>query len=232
MNYKEDNLVLCTIKNVEATTVFVELEDKTRGSITFSEVSAGRIRNIREFVNAGEKVVCKILRVRPDHLELSLRRVTAKEREAVLEKHKKERTLRAIFIPLFGENTDQMLEKIAKDHDLADLLDKARENPSVLKEYVSKSQMETLQKILAEKKEKERETKKIVILKTNADAGLYDLQRIVETDKAEIRYLGSSRFSITVKDKEFKTANAKITALLEELKERAKKIGALFEIKE
>lgn len=232
MTYKEDDIILCTIKNIESTTVFVELDDKTKGSIALSEVSAGRIRNIREFVSAGKKVVCKVLRVRPDHLELSLRRVTAKEREAVLDKHKKERTFRAILIPIFAEKTDQTLEKIAKDHDLAELLDKARENPEVLEKYVSKTQMESLKKVLAEKREKERETKKIITIKTPSDAGLYDIQKILETDRAEVHYLGSSRFSVTVKDKEFKAANAKILLVLEEFKERAKKKGALFEIKE
>lgn len=232
MSYKEDDIVLCEVKNIEGTAVFVELDDQTKGSIAFSEVSAGRIRNIREFVTIGKKVVCKVLRVQKENLELSLRRVTAKEREAVLEKHKKERTLRAIFLPLFGEKTDQMLEKIAKDHDLAELLDKAKENASVLEKYVTKQQMETLHKVLAEKKEKEREIKKTVVLKTQEDTGLYDIQSVLTTDRAEVHYLGSSKFSISVKDKEFKSANLKLQNVLEEIKERAKKKHVLFEIKE
>lgn len=232
MSYKEDDLILCTIKSVENTTVFVELDDKTKGSITLSEVSAGRIRNIREFVSAGKKIVCKILRVRPDHLELSLRRVTAKEREAVLEKHKKERTLRAILIPIFGEKTDQTLETIAKDHDLAELLDKAREKPEVFEKYVTKTQMETLKKILSEKKEKEKEIKRTLTLKSQGERGLFDIQEVLETNKAEVHYLGSSKFTVIVKDKEFKTANTKMLSLLEEFKERAKKKHCTLEIKE
>lgn len=232
MSYKEDDIVLCEVKNIEGTAVFVELDDKTKGSIAFSEVSAGRIRNIREFVTIGKKVVCKILRVRTDHIELSLRRVTAKEREAVLEKHKKERTLRAILLPLFNEKTDEMLEKIAKDHDLAELLDKAKENASVLEKYVTKQQMETLKKVLAEKKEKEREIKKTIMLKTQEDAGLYDIQAVLATERAEVHYLGSSKFSINVKDKEFKSANLKLQTVLDEIKERAKKKHVFFEVKE
>ena len=96
MSYKEDDLVLVTVKKIEGTTVFVEFSDGAKGSIVFSEVSPGRIRNIREFVTEGKKVVCKILRVKPDHYELTLRRVTAKERALVLERHTKERTLIAL----------------------------------------------------------------------------------------------------------------------------------------
>ncbi len=231
MIYKEDDIVLATVKAIEGTTVFVELGD-AKGSITLSEVSAGRIRNIREFINVGKKIVCKVLRVKEDHLELSLRRVTAKEREAVLEKHTKERTFRAILIPIFGDKTDQTLEKMAKDHDLAELLDKARDNPAVLEKYVSKAQMETLAKILSEKREKDKEIKKTIVVKTQSDGGLYDIQSVLATDKADIRYLGSSKFSITVKEKEFKAANTKMNTLLEELKERAKKKHVLIDIKE
>ncbi len=231
MIYKEDDLVLATVKGIEGTTVFVELGD-AKGTITLSEVSAGRIRNIREFINVGKKIVCKVLRVKEDHLELSLRRVTAKEREAVLEKHTKERTFRAILLPIFGDNTDQTLEKMAKDHDLAELLDKARDNPTILEKYVSKTHMESLAKILSEKREKDKEIKKIITLKTHDDNGLEGIQEVLATDKADIRYLGSSKFSVTVKEKEFKAANTKMNALLEELKDRAKKKHVVLEIKE
>lgn len=231
MIYKEDDLVLATVKSIEGTTVFVDLEG-AKGSITLSEVSAGRIRNIREFINVGKKIVCKVLRIKGEHIELSLRRVTAKEREAVLEKYTKERTFRAILLPIFGDKTDQTLEKMGKDNDLADLLDKARENPEVLEKYVTKSQMETLAKILSEKREKEKEIKKTLTLKTQGNAGLYDIQSVLNIDKAEIRYLGSSKFSVSVKDKEFKTANTKLNSVIEEIKTRAKKKNMLLEIKE
>lgn len=231
MIYKEDDLVLATVKGIEGTTVFVELGD-AKGTITLSEVSAGRIRNIREFINVGKKIVCKVLRVKEDHLELSLRRVTAKEREAVLEKHTKERTFRAILVPIFGDKTDQTLEKMAKDHDLAELLDKARDNPAILEKYVTKTHMESLSKILSEKREKDKEIKKTIVVKTHDDNGLEGIQSVLTTDKAEIRYLGSSRFSVTVKDKEFKTANTKMNVLLEELKDRAKKKHVILEVKE
>ena len=90
---KEDDIILCIVKRIEGTTVFLDIEDNgnlIQGTMIFSEVSPGRIRNIREYVVPNKKVVCKILRIRDGHPELSLRRVTAKEREFILEIYKKE----------------------------------------------------------------------------------------------------------------------------------------------
>jgi translation initiation factor 2 subunit 1 len=74
----EDELVLCTVTAVHGNGVFAKLDeyDKT-GMIHISEVSPGRIRNIRDFVVEGKKIVCKVLKIdrKKGHIDLSLRRV-------------------------------------------------------------------------------------------------------------------------------------------------------------
>lgn len=232
MNYKEDDIVLCTIKEIEGTTVFVELEDGTKGNIVMSEVSAGRIRNIREFINVGKKIACKVLRAQKNNLELSLRRVTVKEREAVMEKHTKERMLKAILKPILKENTDQTIAQVAETHDLADFLDQIKEDTKKAEKFLTKPQLELLTKALAEKQDKFREARKIAIIKTQSETGLLDIQEILSKTNADIHYLGSSRFSISIKDKDIKQANNKLATILEEIKERAKKHKAFCEIKE
>ena len=44
MELKEDDLVMCTVKSIEGTTVFVEIENRQEASM--SEVAAGS-RNLR-----------------------------------------------------------------------------------------------------------------------------------------------------------------------------------------
>ena len=89
--------MLCTVKRIGGTTVFLEIEENGPGTMIFSEVSPGRIRNIRKYIVPNKKIVCKVLRIKDGNPELSLRRVTTKEREEVLEKHKKEKILSNIF---------------------------------------------------------------------------------------------------------------------------------------
>jgi len=79
-NFPEENeLVLCTITSVQYHSVFAKLDEfeHRSGMIHISEVAPGRIRNMREFVQEGKKVICKILKVdiERNRIDLSLRRV-------------------------------------------------------------------------------------------------------------------------------------------------------------
>lgn len=90
---EENEIVMCTVQNVQHHSVFAILDEyqNLRGMIHISEVSPGRIRNIRDFVKEGKKVVCKILRVdrNKGHIDLSLRRVTEMQKRNKVEEIKK-----------------------------------------------------------------------------------------------------------------------------------------------
>lgn len=89
----EDELVLSTVTKVLPHVVFVNLDEYDKGGlIHISEVAPGRIRNIREYVELGKKVVCKVLRIdqQQGHIDLSLRRVSEMERKSKLEEIKQE----------------------------------------------------------------------------------------------------------------------------------------------
>ncbi len=90
----EDNeIVLCQVTKLFPNSVFVDLlEYGQSGMIHISEVSPGRIRNLREFVSIGRQIVCKVLRIdqQRGHIDLSLRRVNSTERQEKLEENKQE----------------------------------------------------------------------------------------------------------------------------------------------
>jgi len=91
---EEDELVMCTVTNVQFHSVFCKLDayQNKSGMIHISEIAPGRIKNIREHVQEGKKVVCKILRIdlQKGHIDLSLRRVNAGQRKAKLKEIKEE----------------------------------------------------------------------------------------------------------------------------------------------
>ncbi len=75
---EEGELVWCKVLKVNPHSVFVKLEEYGKtGLINISEVSPGRIRNIRDYVQEGRFIVCKVLRVNvaKQQIDLSLRRV-------------------------------------------------------------------------------------------------------------------------------------------------------------
>ncbi len=229
LDLNEGQLVLCTVKKIEKTNIFLEIEGNGEGSMVLSEVAAGRIRNLREYVFPNKKVVCKILNISKDHIELSLRRVTAKEREDVLERHSKERSLISMLKNIV-ENPEEILKKIKKDYDFTLFIEEAKDSPEILKKYFTKEQTEKIINILKEKKEKKKEVKKIFKLSSNSKDGINEIKSILDIPNVDIHYLGSSKFSLSLKEKDFKEANKKIASILEELKTKAKAKHALFEI--
>jgi len=88
-----EELVLCTVTNVQFHSVFCKLDEYEKsGMIHISEIAPGRIKNIREYVQEGKKVVCKVLQVNKErgHIDLSLRRVNEGQKRTKLNEIKQE----------------------------------------------------------------------------------------------------------------------------------------------
>ena len=107
----EDELVLCTITNVQHHSVFANMDEYGKtGMIHISEVSPGRIRNLRDYVQVGKKVICKILRIDRvnGHIDLSLRRVNEGQRRRKNDEIKQEQKAEKII--------EILAKQLKKDH--------------------------------------------------------------------------------------------------------------------
>jgi len=75
---------MCTVTKVFNQGAFMRLDEYggEEGMVHVSEVASGWIKNIRDYVREGQKVVCKVLAVDPKrkHIDLSIRRVKDSER--------------------------------------------------------------------------------------------------------------------------------------------------------
>ncbi len=98
---QDEELVLCTVTGVNPHSVFCTLDEYggRTGMIHISEVAPGRIRNIREFVQEGKKVVCKVLQTNKEkgHIDLSLRRVNEGQKRTKLNQIKQEQLAEKII---------------------------------------------------------------------------------------------------------------------------------------
>jgi len=234
MEIKQDELVLCTVIKIEGTTVFVKIEEyNLPATIVFSEIAAGRIRNIREYVVPNKKIICKVLKIYPDHIELSLRRVTGTERDSVIQKYKHEQTFKPL-IKTIVKDPEKIIKGIKAEMSISDFVQKIKEDTKLISRFFSKEEAEKLKKILSEKKEKEKIAKRTFTLKSDSSSGLKDMKEIlnVKDKKASISYLGSSKFSISCKGKDFKEANQSCLSAIKNIEEKAKSKKALFELKE
>ena len=111
------DLVMATMENVTDYGAYVKLDEYgKKGLLHVSEISSSWIRNIHDFVRGGQKVVLKVLRVDPEkgHIDLSLRRVTKREKIEKVMSWKKERKAEALIRSVAektGLSEDEIYEK-------------------------------------------------------------------------------------------------------------------------
>ncbi|MFZ5955668.1 MAG: hypothetical protein ACOYT4_04535 [Nanoarchaeota archaeon] len=228
---EEGDLVLCTVEKIEGTSVFVRLPSGETGTIMTSEIAPGRIRNIRDYVIPNKKIVCKVLRAIGEHIDLSLRRVTSKEKKEILEKFKQEQIAKSVFHQILKEKAEKIEGLILKDfQSLSEFMLKAKENKGLIQKYIPTEFYDQIEKI-TQKKQKQIEAKKILKLKCLEDNGIVRIKKIlsVENGNAEIIYLSAGKFQITIKDENYKEANRKMEMILEKIEKTAKQNSCEFE---
>ncbi|MCK4424687.1 translation initiation factor IF-2 subunit alpha [Candidatus Bathyarchaeota archaeon] len=129
------DLVLATVDTVTDYGAYVKLDEYDKeGLLHISEISSSWVRNIRNFVREGQKIVLKVLRVSVEkgHIDLSLRRVTKREKIEKIMSWKKERkaeTLLRSVSEKTGLPLDEIQEKagalIEKEYGLYEGFEKA-----------------------------------------------------------------------------------------------------------
>jgi len=137
------DLIIATVETVADYGAYVKLDEyDKKGLLHVSEISSSWIRNIRDFVREGQKVVLKVLRVDPEkgHIDLSLRRVTKREKIdkiMVWKKERKAETLLRAVAEKKGVPVEEIYEKAGKvieeQFGLYDGIEKAvKEGPEIL----------------------------------------------------------------------------------------------------
>jgi len=94
------DLVIATVIRITDYGAYVRLDEYDKeGLLHVSEVASRWVRNIRDYVREGQKVVLKVLRVKPDkgQVDLSRRRVTKRDKKEKLQLWKKDRKAESLL---------------------------------------------------------------------------------------------------------------------------------------
>ncbi len=112
---EEGEFVVATVKNIHPYGAFLILDEYPgkEGFMHISEVASTWVKNIRDYIKEGQKIVAKVIRVDPSkgHIDLSLKRVNQQQRKAKLQEFKRAQK---------AENLLKMAaEKLGKDFSTA-----------------------------------------------------------------------------------------------------------------
>jgi translation initiation factor 2 subunit 1 len=217
---EESEVVLCTVTNIQYSTVFVNIDDyNVSGMIHISEIAAGRIRNIRDYVKEDKKIVCKVLRVNRERqqVDLSLRRVSEREQKLKVNEKKLEQKAEAIIDYVAKQNNlnarkiyDDAMKAYAKDYIM---LHHAFEDVILGNLQLS----DTFDKKIADDMTElvmQRFKPKNVVISGNLALTTYEGNGVEIVKEAlgqaeegvVIRYLGGGKFSMTVEAEDYKVA--------------------------
>ena len=234
-DFEEGQIVLCTVDKIAGTTVFVKIEGDGEGTITTSEIAPGRIRNLRDYVVPGKKIVCKILNIRNDRVQLSLRRVKQNEKKELLDKIQKEQNYKAIIKTVIGkEEAEKIINKITEKENLSGFFEKLKEKPEILSEYFKKEDAEKIIKIIESKKEKPKEVKNIIKLSSKSPNGIKIVKDIINSvcknSKCDVSYIAAGKYNLKIHGPDFKQIKLDINKVTEEIEQQAKKQNCEFEL--
>jgi translation initiation factor 2 subunit 1 len=221
---EEGELVFCTVTKIQYHAVTVQLDEYDQpGLIPISEVSAGRIRNIRDFVEENKKIVCKVIRVDPErgHIDLSLRRVNDSQRRGKTESIKQEQKAEKI-VSVLAERLKKPVEQLYKEiapHVLKHYIwlflafeDVVEKNLSLEKLGLHKELADKLEELIRDKiKPRKVEIVTKISIKTYDEQGLEMIKqafaKVNEIDNSvQIGYLGGGAYRLLITAKDYKKA--------------------------
>lgn len=240
MFYKKENfpaereVVLCTVKKILYHSIFAELDEykNKEGMIHISEIAPGRIRNIRDYVKEGKKIVCKVLGVNKEkgHIDLSLRRVSLFMRKNKITEYEQEQRAEKILETLAKElktNLEEIYKKIGyKIIDKYGLLNPCFQEVAIKDESVladlklDKKLTKPLVKIIKEKiKPPTVKISASLILKSNAPNGIEIIKQSLKKAidfaaekkyQLKLSYTGAPKYRITITATDYKSAEKAI----------------------
>lgn len=234
MALEEGDLVLCVVDRIVGTAVFVKIENEKReGNIVVSEIAPGRIRNLRDYVVPKKKIVCKVLRISPERVDLSLRRVSQSEKKQVMEENSQEKSYESILKSILGGNVGQIINKIKENESMYNFFEQARQNPKHLEKLIGIDDAKRILQIINKQKTKKSAIKKEFHLTSINPNGLELIKELLGNIKdAEINYIAAGKFSIKSQSEDPKKEEKKLRMILENIEKKAKERDMEFSMNE
>ncbi|MFO7711289.1 MAG: S1 RNA-binding domain-containing protein [Candidatus Woesearchaeota archaeon] len=241
--YPEENeVVICTVTNIQYHSVFVKVDEYKgkSGMIHISEISPGRIRNLRDYVKEGKVIVCKVLRINRQrgHIDLSLRRVNENQRRAKINAMKQEQI------------AEKIISYVAQNHNLPDLQKKISTKLSdyeslytffeeVVEGSSSVDELGLDPKVAKDLEEviHQRIKPPEVFIEGNFTIQSYEPNGLEVIKKAfvkvpeenGVKYLGGGKYYLEVRDSNYKDAEKQLTTLVDGVKKVLEKTDTKVE---
>ncbi|MCX8172679.1 MAG: translation initiation factor IF-2 subunit alpha [Archaeoglobaceae archaeon] len=237
-------IVVGTVTRVLDFGAFVSLDEyeNKEGMVHISEVASGWIKDIREHVKKGQKVVCKVLNVNPKrgHIDLSIKDVNERQKREKLQQWKNEMAsfkwleLANEKVKLDKEELIKLGRKLLKEYDsIYSAFEEAAfggyENlVKIVGEGFAKAMAEIAKENIKPKKVKIRGVFEVKFYQSDGVERLKKVFSDVKSSdnvKIEISYIGAPRYRLVVEAEDYKSAENALKKIVENVLKTAKRLG-------
>jgi translation initiation factor 2 subunit 1 len=238
-------LVIGTVVKVNPYSAFISLEEYPgkEGMIHISEVAGKWVRDIREFVKTGKKIVALVMIVdrEKSHITLSLKRVKRYDAEEKMREYKRDlkaRKMLEIVARKLNISPSDADEKIGKRlQEIFDDVFKAFQMSLTPEGYdllrrkgIPEEWAKEIKAVAQEQMElKEIELKGIIELKCFNENGIEIIKKVLSEAKKkheiDIKYISAPKYSLALKTKDAKFGERKLKEASEEIIKNIKSFG-------
>jgi len=227
-------------------------EDLARGLVHISEISSRWIRNIRNHVRLGQVIVLKVLKVDDlkGHVDLSLRRVTAQQKQLRMKEWKyavKYENLLTFLAEETGKSLDDIYELIGfpildsfdsyqlaldtiKDDGIQSIED-LDIDPELGKKFVriveENVEISTVS-ISGTLSLSSSAPNGIILIKNAIKPGLEVIKNPKETERVDIRYIAAPNYRLEVIDTNYQKTESNLAKILGIIENGITKVGGTF----
>ncbi len=246
---EERDVVICTVTKIQPHGVFARIDEyeNKSGMIHISEISPGRIRNIRDYVKEGKVIICTVLRINRErgYIDLSLRRVSEIQKRNkvndIKQQQKSEKIIEHVakdvkqdVIKVFKEVSAIVL----KDYDaLFHCFEDVSADECSLKEMgVSSDYVDKLEELIKLRiKPPEVLISGKIKVSSYADVGIEIIKKGLQQaddlggEVTTIKYLGAGTYLLSIKGEEYKSIEVILDKILKALESYFKDNNSSFE---
>ncbi|MDI9609701.1 MAG: translation initiation factor IF-2 subunit alpha [Archaeoglobales archaeon] len=237
-------IVVGTVTRVLDFGAFVSLDEyeNREGMVHISEIASGWIKDIREHVKKGQKVVCKVLNVnsKRGHIDLSIKDVNERQKREKLQQWKNEMAafkwleLANEKVKLSNEELVKLGRKLLKEYDsiYSAFEEAAYEGYEVLVKLVGEDFAKSMAEIARENiKPKKVKVRGVFEVKFYQPDGVERIRKVFsqikpsDGAKIEISYIGAPKYRIVVEAEDYKSAETVLREIVETILKSVKKLA-------
>ena len=242
---EQGEIVLATVTKIMDHGAYVTLDEfnDIQGFLHVSEIAPGWIRSVSKFVKQGEKKVLLVKRVNPERndIDLSLKQVSTDQKKKKLlevKRYEKGKTL-LDSVKAKAKLSDKEVNKLeeslySKFDSLYDAFSEiARNGISQINDLkLTKKILSAIEEVSSKIKLPSVEIRGIMEMTNNNSNGVEIIRDILldvlKKPNIEICYLGAPKYRISVKAKDFKSAERELKPLIDDIQRSIEKKKGTF----